>query len=172
MCKRDNIPSSQLSSHVRLREPFLPARRLGQKERSLLRGTRRRDRNSSAVPPFLAGLSGSLTQPALCSPDIAGSAPRSSRGTPRPVPSAHPGNSQQLSPSLYGLLPCTIPLLRHVLRINRNLMCILPEFQRFVNHKLFTEIPAHIFLNLLIVCRHTTTDDILTVIVGATNDVT
>ena len=72
MCKRDNIPSSQLSSHVRLREPFLPARRLGQKERSLLRGTRRRDRNSSAVPPFLAGLSGSLTQPALCSPDIAG----------------------------------------------------------------------------------------------------
>lgn len=54
----------------------------------------RRDRNSSAVPPFLAGLSGSLTQPALCSPDIAGSAPHLSRGTPRPVPLSYPGGSQ------------------------------------------------------------------------------
>ena len=111
-------------------------------KKSPLREPRRRDRNSSAVPPFLAGLSGSLTQPALCSPDIAGSAPHLSCGTPRPVPSSYPGGSQHTetasSFSVGTVLMYYSSSSSRSLGIAEKLMCILPEFHGFVNHKLHT----------------------------------
>ena len=140
----------------------------------------RRDRNSSAVPPFLAGLSGSLTQPILRSPDIAGSAPRLSRGTPRPVLSAYPGGFQHTVTRI--LLLCRdcpdVLFLFYVTfsGITRNLLCILPEFHRFVNRifnfRLFAVVLTYIFLNGLVVHRHTASYYIFAFIVGAPDNVT